>query len=211
MTPADALIGSDGARSEHGDALADLAGAFLGYFLEIDGYRNVCLRCEETATVREHPSGVEVLRFYTRRDESISHLLSAAGRLTHVPSRNRRQTGDGSGELSRSGVQNPSPSLLRRDIVWENRPARVDVTAGLDSTRLRVSLLFPRLEGDLPELPLRTLAHALLCHEFLMPAAVMPPLPVEAGDGCLTVLGYLKRTMPRNLSASQWIFHPGAG
>ena len=57
----------------------------------------------------------------------------------------------------------------------------------------------------MPELPLRTLASVLLCHEFLVPAFVAIPLPTPQEAASLTVSAYLKRTMPPNLYASQCI------
>lgn len=209
---ADVLNAGNVAKPEPGDGMPDLAEAILGYLLEIDGYRDTCLRCEGTAVVRAGSPGLEVIRYFARHDDTVSQLRSTIGRLSVRPSRNHHPFPMSLGTVSKSQAHDDSGPLLRESIVWENRAALVHVTAAdADAMRLQVSLLFPSVEGDLPKMPLRMLADALLCHEFLIPATVATPLPAKPDATSQAVCDYLKRTMPRNLYASQGISNLGAG
>jgi hypothetical protein len=192
MTP-----GKD-AEPEHSEEFADLADAFCAYLLEIDGYCDVCRRCEETAVVHERLAGLEVARFYEFRDPTLSHLRSALGVL------------GGNDEIAQSRKHLFTP-LLRYSLLWEHR--LVLVAASLfpaDATLLQVTLFLPHVESDLPELPLRTLAHALLCHEFLVPELIASPRPPPRLPRSLSVFDYLQRAMPEKLYASQCIRAIGA-
>jgi hypothetical protein len=199
------MTGSPPGEPERVDGLTCLAGAVYAYLREIDAYRGVCSRCAGTAVVRERAAWLEVTRWYKPTDEALTHLGSALGRLPeHRPTQARR-------EGYRREAGDDSPITLPRHITWEHRPAVVRSSlTGSDARTLQVTLLLHREAGDLPELPLRTLASALLCHEFLLPEVIASPLPPGRAPRSLSVRAYLLRAMPPNLYAGQCIRDAGA-
>jgi hypothetical protein len=70
---------------------------------------------------------------------------------------------------------------------------------------LVVGLVLPRLGSALPELPLRAVAQALQCHEYLVPAAVASAIEAArpSGERGCGVRAYLMRAMPQSMLASQ--------
>jgi hypothetical protein len=192
------MIPGRDAEQEHSEEFADLADAFCAYLLEIDGYCDVCRRCEETVVVHERSAGIEVTRFYEFRDATLSHLRSALGVL------------GGNDEIAQSRKKLSGP-LLRYSLSWEHRPVLVAASFfPADATLLQVTLFLPHVKSDLPELPLRTLAHALLCHEFLLPGPIALPRPPPHMQRSLSAFDYLQRAMPEKLYASQCIRAIGA-
>jgi hypothetical protein len=186
------------AEPEHSEEFADLADAISAYLLEIDGYCDVCRRCEKAVVVHKRSAGIEVARFFEFRDATLSHLRSALGVL------------GGNDEIALARKHLSAP-LLRYSLSWKHR--RLLVAASLfqaDMALLQVTLFLPHLVSDLPELPLRTLAHALLCHEFLLPEPIAFPRPPPRLPQALSVFDYLQRAMPEKLYASQCIRAIGA-
>ena len=203
-----------GAPGEPGDAngLACLTEGIQAYLQEIGGYRAVCRRHEGTTTVDMHEGELRVARCFENSGETVAHLTSAVRLLPGLPgsAAGGRSGNDGTvrhgGSAARKAGRHDPPCIVRRDIVWEGRRLLVHACLRPSSGVLRVDLCVFRWESDLPELPLRTVATALRCHEFLVPDGVALPLPVPAEEGQgLGVRDYLTRAMPPNLLAGQCI------
>jgi len=181
-------------------ALGDIVQGLFGYLQELDGYRVVCLRSAETAAVSPQQGGIQVIRHFDGTPSLIAHLEAVVPLL---PPRSRR-----------ARVEAARPEIpLRPDLrpviahagVWEARDVvvEVQVSSGPAAKQVEVGLFLSEI--DVPELPLRMLATALRCHEFLVPHDIAPALqlPSEEVEGIQTIHQYLERAMPRNLAASQ--------
>lgn len=189
------------------DGLTGLADAILSYLREIQDCWTVCQRHEGTAVLRERHEGLEITRFFECRDQTLTHVESAIRLLAVDP----RIDGDDVPDLGCYGTKqqdrgSPSSSGMRAAIVWEARTGIVDACRSLShASLLQVTLLLLPQGIDLPELPLRTVADALRCHEFLVPEVIGVPVPPPVSFRSLTVREYLQRAMPSNLHASQCI------
>jgi hypothetical protein len=188
------------------EAMETLVQGLVAYLREIDGYRVVCRRHEETASVARDTGGLWVSRSFTPRDEILAHVAAALPLLQPCPtpragSDGERPSGDG------RSVPGTAQPLGCHEGVWEGRDVRVHVQerSGTDARSLTVRVYVP--VADWPELPLRTLASALRCHEVLLPASIGAALPRPlgaVGDG-LAIGEFLSRTTPPNLAASKCI------
>jgi len=182
------------------DAVALLTGGIYAYLLEVDGYRSICRRHEETATVEQDDGVVCVVRCFEPAAEAVEHLRTAVQLLP--PPRRDTQPNHHHGE----GDSQP-PREVRQDVIWEGRLLHVRAGVQCSSAVLRVEVRVSPWESDFPELPLRTVATALRCHEFLLPDGVARAQPIREADQPKAhgVHAYLKCAMAPNLYASQCI------
>lgn len=192
----------------HSDGLSSVVEGIYAYLLEIDAYRAVCRRHEGTATVDEQEGSLRVTRRFQNRGETTAHL-TAAVRLLALRQRCRGRRGNGRGRRGCSVARDNNLdicSLVRRNIIWEGRPLRIGVREQGSRTVLHVDLCVYPPASDQSELPLRAVATALRCHEFLVPDTVALPLPGPGeGQERGSIREYLARAMPANLYASKWI------
>lgn len=197
------MLSPEPAPGNQPDWAALLAEALRNYLREVDDWRRVCTRHEQSAIVRESETGLEITRRFADREVNGRLLLAALARL---PTEKRLAPkslpfGGARGRLSSADESDDA----RRSFRWQGRT--VAVRSGpdpADGALLRVTLFVPPPVSDLPVLPLRVIAEALRCHEYLVPtgdAALAIP-PQFSG---LTISAYLERAMPSNLYASQSI------
>ena len=193
---------------DHANALALLMEGISAYLREIDSYRAVCRRHEGTAIVDERAGDVRVGRSFESSRRTLGHLKSAMQLLPRSYGDAPRRSGhDRYGRHPQSLariVKHDLPCLLQCAVVWEGRRHIVHARRRTSPAVLSVDLFISPLESGLPELPLRTVAMALRCHEFLVPDIIALPLAVRP-DEKHGVREYLKRAIPPNLSASQCI------
>lgn len=193
---------SQNVASESGccKALAYLTEGIYGYLQEVDGYRAVCRRHEGTAMAHAHDGELEVTRFFESGSNAAAHLQSALRQLPHWEESPCRRSG------GRGRYQHPL-RLVPCGIVWEERRLLVRARHLRSPPLVQVDLVVPSRESDFPELPLKRLADALRCHEFLIPGVIAHSLPPPSGHGTqlLGIREYLSRAMPPNLYASQCI------
>src|SRR5439155_1008168 len=95
--------------------------------------------------------------------------------------------------------------LIRSDRIWEGHQLLVRARTQHPSRVLTLEVCVLPHNGGLPELPLRVLATALRCHEFLLSDGVAQPLPVPHDLLRSGIREYLTRVTPHNLSARQCI------
>jgi hypothetical protein len=197
------------------DGLSALAAALAAYLAELDGYRAVCLRRGRSASIWDGGDGLRVRQEFGAADAVAETLRAAVLRLpgwdetAWWPAGRERWAG----LMRRTKAEAASAGGRRvalRGVAWDGRPALVSAGVPPGAAWLCVELVLPPLPADLPELPLRRVARALGCHEFLVPPSVALPPQASPGGGALTVREYLKRAMPNNLAVSQCIFGGGA-
>jgi hypothetical protein len=181
------------------DGSASLAAGLYAYLQEVDGYRIVCRRHGGKAAVDAQEGGVRVTRCFESGSATVAHLQVATQLLPRWKRRISEERG--------AGKRRDGPRLLVQcDVLWEGRRLLVEAFQPSSTAVLHVELSLWPWESDLPELPLRMVATALRCHEFLLPDGIARPLPVPAdGRGGREIRAYLMHAMPKNLYASQCI------
>jgi hypothetical protein len=195
------------------DAVAALTMALGAYLGELDDDRRTCLRHAATAIVSATPAGLRITRLFPRSRAATAQVRRAAGqlpdwRLSPFWAAHRRRWE----AIAREPPEGTDGRVLfTRGLSWEGRPALVRAAA-VEPGRLEVDLLLPCLGPGLWELPLRTAATGLQCHEHLLPARVVRPLPRPAPlpPGHSSLTQFLTRATPQELYASQCFPHPGA-
>jgi hypothetical protein len=200
------------------DALDRAAEAIIAYLEEVHGYRDTCQRHELTAGVYATTNALHVVRIFHASAEVLANLRDAGNRLPAWRDspwwdsdkerwRQLRKTSKDS-STTRSG----GPPLFSRGVLWEGRPMLARTCWPGDGRLLRLDLILPAVELELPELPLRQVALGLRCHEFLLPARVAVALtPCTLPElRSLSPREYLQRAMPQNLYASQCFSLGGA-
>ena len=185
------------------DGLTGLAEGLYAYLQEVTADRDLCRRHEATIAVQQLDGELRLARCFENSSRTVSHL---AGAIRLLP-RWRTPRGRKGGEGERPPGTHDVPCLLRSDIDWECRRHLVQAQIHPLSEALSVKVSVFPWECELQQLPLRTIATALRCHEFLVPEGTALPLPVPGGDGRATegIRAYLARTMPPNAYASQCI------
>lgn len=173
--------------------------AVYAYLQEVDDLRAVCRRHEGTAGVLEQEGILQLTRFFAPNSQITTYLEST---LRQLPA---WETDALWPDAERRACQ--SSTFSRHTIVWEGCPLVVKVFFPTAAPFLQVDLLVPPWDGDLPRLPLRTLADALRCHEFLVPQAIaeaVPP-PTDRQTRFLGIREHLERATPLNFCAAKCI------
>src|SRR6185436_3493373 len=95
--------------------------------------------------------------------------------------------------------------LVTRGVTWQGRPILIHAYKFEVDPVMKLELVVPEVQMDVPELPLRILSEVLQCHEYLLPSFIAPPRPpYERHETKFeTISEYLKRTMPADSLASQ--------
>jgi hypothetical protein len=197
----------------HVESFTCLVEGVSAYLQEVDGYRDICRRHEGRAAVVEKDGELRVARFFKNQSETVAYLRSAVQQLPSAQGPHRHLDGQGGTSKSqrlRSGRgtnREPLPCLVCRAISWEDRTLLVHASQQTADAPVEVDLRVLATERALPELPLRTLAGVLRCHEFLIPEVIATPLPILAGQdpAFVGIREYLARAMPPKLYASQCI------
>jgi hypothetical protein len=191
------------------DGLAALTTALALYLREVDDDHRVCVQHEGTTTVSEDRGCLRLTRLFPRTRQAVASVRTVSGRLPgwqtspfwHI---------DGTRwvALERESLRAHAPGArgaVTRGVAWNGRPVLVRARPRGPERLTALELLLPPLTGDLPELPLRTVAEGLRCHAHLLPDRVATPVrlsDVPRPDG-ITVRAYLQRAMPRGLYAGQ--------
>jgi hypothetical protein len=197
--------------AEH--AIHDLVQGLAAYLQEISDYGTVCRRHEGTATVCERGGTLRVIRSFQPGSQAVTHLFETVELLPRWRWGAPRTNGEAAGALTGRAQDGPGPRLPGRwDLAWEGRRVLVEAGAHPPAFHIEIEVCLFSREGELPELPLRALATALRCHEFLVPDGVAPALPrhPEPEREDCDISEYLLRAMPPKLIASQCIPPAGA-
>lgn len=183
------------------DSLALCAEAILHYLEEVNRCWKVCRQHAQTAAVQDSDQYLVVFREFHHDDSVLEYLQGSSKQLECMEDdqQNKRR------------AEGASHVVMSRSIVWETLSLRVRASLHPAASLLRVDLIVPTHHGDLPQLPLRLLARALRCHDFLLPRCITAPLPLGLDETPFSIRRYLTRAMPQNLYASQCISPSGAG
>lgn len=203
-------VGVDGA-----DGLDRLADALLTYLNEVQNAADICRRHQALTVVHATRRCLTTTQRFQATQKLYEHLKKAAVTLppweespwSKMQLRRWEQLGRA------VSTRAEMCTLQLRGVAWEEHPVLIHAVTSRSPDVVDIVLRLPAVPADLPELPSFTLARALRCHEHLVPDVVARPLSIgmDGGSASLTVPDFLKRTMPRNLYASQCFFAPGAG
>jgi hypothetical protein len=179
--------------------------AYLRYIIELHA---VCVRNESIAAVTDS-FGTTVSRYFRAADVPAAQLRAS---VSGLPSLNESPYWDG-GEPPIPGVATGREAqathavpIVGRGACWDGRPVYVRADSGPGDT-VCLTVQVPPIAALAPELPLRTLAVALRCHEHLVPpssakAVLLSELSLAR---VRSPLEHLKRAMSSKLYASQCI------
>jgi hypothetical protein len=200
----------EAAETDGIDELIRIWGAYIG---ELNTYRAVCLRHEGTAAVRGSRSTLRLRESFRSTEHILVRLRSRIDRMggweqsLYWPTEERKWK-----VLHRNAVSSqrgrPGRFAVARGVEWEGRAVLIGTRT--EGEAMVVELSVPAVPSPLPELPVRIVADALCCLEYLIPDTPAIPLPARRGDGS-TVVDYLQRVTPENLFASKLFFAAGAG
>lgn len=198
------------------DGIELLADALWSYLAEVESYSTICRRHQGTAGVKDTGAGVRVSQYVPAKERIITSLRSSVGML---PGWEKTPFWSSEGKRWKRLHQGLEAKLqgqagLRiigvRGIGWEEHPLLVSACVSVSDALLRVDLWQLPVPTDLPELPLRTVARILRCHEHILPASVAFAVPFPPDSEALAVEEYLRRATPQNLCASQCFWLSGA-
>jgi hypothetical protein len=178
---------------------------------EVQEQRALIERHKDSAAIHTASKQLEVYRMFERKAETAQALRSAAERLPswdQTPywkqenSKWAKLSRETEARMAKHSKQHP---ILTRGIAWNNRPILIHAYKFEPDPRMKVELILPTIPSLLPELPLRTLAGALQCHDYLVPSYIAKPLPSYEGHDAnfQTLSEYLSLNMPKELYASQ--------
>lgn len=198
---------------------ATLVRALVGYLHDVDEDFRACLRHDPTTAVYATHQDISLVRLFPASDVTIASVREGTERLPSWRQspfwgvvRARWEAVDR--QDAARGSTNNRPSLaVSRGVSWAGRPVHVSARPVAEGTLLRVELLLPHVPREVPELPLRQVAHGLLCHAYVLPGRVAEPFPLRSHPqpGSEGVLQFLRRTMPENTYASHCIFKAAEG
>jgi hypothetical protein len=198
------------------DGLSTLVQGMYAYLTELDTYRSICLRHELTASIRVEGDALCVSRTFTLHFATVTCLKNCSNRcpgweFTPYWGLQRSEWDVLKKHIDAQMRENSKVRAMGTlGIAWDHRPMLINPFILSADAKLVVELILPRLASPLPELPLRAVAQALRCHEYLVPAAIATPLPMPTSDREWGIRAYLQRAMPQDLIASQCFRHNSA-
>ncbi len=193
------------------DGLHSLAGAILSYLQEVQEQRAIVERHEGSAAIHTAGKELQVYRMFDRSADTAQALRRATESLSpwdQTPywkqegNKWEKITRDIEARMAKHSEQHP---ILTRGVAWHSRPMLIHAYKFETDPKMKVELILPTIPSPLPQLPLRSLAEALQCHEYLIPSYCAKALPPYEGHDAnfLTLSEYLSQNMPKELYACQ--------
>jgi hypothetical protein len=193
------------------DGVQLLAEALGGYLQEVERYRAICQQHQHTAAIHMKGKELQIYRLFDRSADATEQLRTASELLPPwEESVFWKYEGDAWKKLhrdveARMKKHQKLMPILTKGIEFNNLPMLIHAYKFEPDPMMKVELIVPHSEAMDAELPLRILALALECHDYLLPAYVTHPLPpyTRHETKFATVWEYLSATMPPELFASQ--------
>lgn len=193
------------------DGLELLSQALHGYHQEIDAQRSLCDKHTPTAAIHTKGKELQLYRLFERDEATAEHLRRVTDALpSWEETLDWNREGKNWEKLERdiTGRMTKHEELLpivTKGVSWEGRPILIHAYKFEADPTMKVELVLPHVELENPELPLRTIASALRCHEHLVPeglAQARPPYERHEAE-FISIPQYLSHTMPPELYATR--------
>lgn len=190
-----------------------LANALYSYLSEVQGHYDTCAEHVTTAAVHDVGKTLQVFRMFKSDEMTINCLRKNCMSLPEWEqscfwlSDNKDWSKVERGVVTRMKIERRNKGLLpilTRGIEFEGMPLLIHAYKFEADPAMKIELL-PMQCSQVENPPLFTVAHALRCHEFLVPDYMAEPLPFGQYHDAkiLTLWEYLHRTMPPNLYANR--------
>ncbi len=185
---------SDKLTAEAEQNLKQFASCILDFVMELDGYRQTCIRHDKSTAVTLAKNGTLWLRKkYELTDdvqETVDRTVGAMEDWKESPWWHKWDTWD---DLKERMEKREKP-LVCTGVHWEGWPMLVCITVSEKS--VTIATASPAVGSEtLPELPLRKAAMALRCHEHIVPEWLAKPQEVQKRkNGDYPIHGYLRKT-----------------
>ena len=187
-----------------------LGEAFYEYLQEIEAARQICCQHQSTAAIHERGTELQIYSIFKREERTAAELRSntdflpdwkqspyyrADGRRWgHLQSRIEKQ-------MAKHTKLHP---IITRGVNWEGYPMLIHAYKFEPDPVMKIELVLPTYQSEAPPLPIKTVAAALECLDFLVPSYVTTPLPPydHHETKFSTIFEYLRRVMPKDTYAS---------
>lgn len=193
------------------ESLCLFAEALDGYRQELVEQASFCKKHEQTAAIHDKGKELQLYRLF-HRDAAVAEYL----RKTTETLPTWKEALDWSSEgqkweklerdvIARMTKHGKLLPIVTKGVTWEGCPVLVHAYKFEADPVMKVELVLPHVERELPTLPVRTIASALRCHEYLVPselAEARPPYERHEAD-FLSIQQYLSQTMPPSLYATE--------
>jgi hypothetical protein len=192
------------------DGLTMLGQAYYEYLLEIEAARVVCMRHEKTAAIHERGTELQIYSLYTRDEKTAEEIRNNTAFLSgweespyHLADGKHWERLQGEVEKRMTKHSRLHP-IVTRGIEWEDYPMLVHAYKFEPDPIMKIELVLPTYQSEAAPLPIKVVAAALQCLEFLVPSYVAAPLaPYDHHETKFsTIFEYLRRVMPKGDCAS---------
>jgi len=196
-------------HSEQHDGHELMVGIY-SYLTELKDMRDACMRHQDSAAIHEKGEALQIYRLFDRAFGTAQYLLRATERLpsweqscfwhSDAEQLSKLQR-DVAARMNKHKKQHP---IVTRGVAWEGYPILIHAYKFEPDPIMKVELVLPDVEEELPQLPLKKVASALKCHEYLIPKSVAeakPPYERHETEFS-TLWDFVRRSTPPSLYAA---------
>ena len=201
----------DPVRDTYGTGIRNIGDVLLLYLKEINYQHALCHKHEKTTAIHTRGNELQVYRMYQSSAKLAEHLHKAVAKLSGWEESAYWEMNKQAWEKLRKEVENRVEQhssqfhVSCRGVVWDGTPLLVHAYKFDADGYLKIELVIPEFKRHLLVLPVRTIAEAIECHEYLVPEFIAKPKPPYAGHEAAfeSLTDYLSRTMPPELYATR--------
>lgn len=177
--------------------LHQLAEALYSFLMELEGYRKICVRHDQTTLAMNARNDTLWLRKRYDRTKEIEETLERTLPTFKPWEDSPWYHASKEWEAMQKRLANQKKSIVSRGIAWEGYP--ILVTAWVERKEIVICTASPTTAiptAAVEDFPLRRAAMALQCHEHLVPEFLGKPKPVSRGkNGNYPIKTYLINTL----------------
>lgn len=205
----------------NGASTISISKAYSLYLRHISDQYALCAKHELTTAIHTKGKVLQVYRQYDRDEKTAKQIREVTDALPSweaLPywkisaSHLQKVEREVSMRMRKHSKQHP---IVTKGVEFEGRPILIHAYKFEPDPIMKLELIIPelKLESIQPELPLQRVASAIRCHEFIVPTFITLPKAPYAGHETefLTVSEYLRKTMPKNTYATQYLAPHFAG
>jgi len=194
-------------------ALSGLSEAIGGYLEEIAECNSICSRHDATTAIHTKGKTLQIYKQYERSEETARQIRDGSEALhSWTETHSWKYIGDTCEKLEREVKTRMKKHsrlfpIVTKGIEWEGKPILIHAYKFEPDEAMKLELMLPGTDEEESELPLKTIASGLRCHEFLVPSHKTNGLPpyTRHETNFLTISEYLSQHMPKSLYATECI------